>query len=55
MWKIKYKPNNNSHAWITLDSYDKKSQALIHAGQVSGKHFKVYVIDPENNKIWSNY
>ena len=52
MWTIKYKPNNDSQGWLTLESYDNKSQALLHAARVSGSYYKVSVIDPEYNIIW---
>jgi len=54
MWTIKYKPNNDSQAWLTLESYDNKSQALLHAARVSSNFYKVRVIDPEYNIIWKH-
>ena len=52
MWTVKYKPNNDSQAWLTLKSYDNKSQALLHAARVSGNYYKVSVIDPDYKIIW---
>ncbi|VAW51989.1 hypothetical protein MNBD_GAMMA05-2038 [hydrothermal vent metagenome] len=54
MWTIKYKPNNDSQAWLILESYDNKSQALLHAACASGGYFKVNVVDPDYNIIWRN-
>jgi hypothetical protein len=54
MWTVKYQPNNDSEAWLTLESYDNKSQALLHAARASGEFYKVNVFDPEHNLIWAN-
>lgn len=55
MWKVRYKHHNDAQAWLTLDTYDRKSQALIHAARVSGEYYMVIVIDPDGDQIWSNF
>lgn len=55
MWKVRYKPNNNTQAWSILDCYDKKAPAFINASRVSSAYFKVEVIGPEGNVVWSHY
>ena len=52
MWIVKCKPNNNSHSWSTLGSYDDKASAILHASRVSGECFMVKVIDPDGSVIW---
>jgi len=54
MWKVKYKPNNNSQAWATLDSYDNKAEALLHAARVSSEYYRVSVIGPDGDITWSH-
>jgi len=54
MWSVKYKPNNDSQPWSTLDTYDSRAWALIHAARISGDCFMVEVVGPEGNVIWSN-
>jgi hypothetical protein len=52
MWNVKYKPNNDSQPWTTLESYASKAMALIHASRASGEYFMVKVIDREGRIIW---
>ncbi len=54
MWTVKYKPNNDSQAWLILESYKSKSQALLHAARISGRYFRVNVINSNYNIIWKN-
>jgi len=54
MWTVKYKPNNDSQPWLTLESYDNKSQAVLHAARVSSRYYKVSVIDSEYKTIWKH-
>jgi len=54
MWTVRYKPNNDSQAWLILESYENKAQALLNAARVAGDYFKVKVIDPDCNIIWKN-
>jgi len=54
MWKVKYKPNNDSQAWAVLDSYDNKAQALLLAARVSSEYYMVSVIGPDGDIAWSH-
>ena len=55
MWKVRYKPNNNTQAWSILGCYDNKAQAFIDASRVSSVYFMVEVIGLEGNVVWSHY
>ena len=52
MWKIQYKPNNDSQPWSTLKVYENKGDALLHALRVSGDYFMVKVTDVNDALIW---
>lgn len=39
---------------MTLDTYNKKSQALIHAARASGEYYSITVTDVEGEVIWIN-
>ncbi len=52
MWIVQYKPNNDSQPWHTLEAYDNKPHAIMHASRVSDQYFLVKVIDPEGYIIW---
>jgi len=54
MWTVKYKPHNDSQAWLTLESYSMKSQALLNAVRISIGYYKVKVFDSKSKLIWSN-
>ncbi len=54
MWKVRYKQHNETQAWMTLDSYSKKSQALIHAARASGEYYSITVTDDKGEVIWTN-
>lgn len=54
MWTVEYKPDNDSQPWMTLDSYDNKASAILHASRVSGDYYMVKVTDPDGSVIWSN-
>ena len=53
-WVVRYRANNVSQPWTTLDKYDKKVSAIIKAYQVSGKYFMVKVIGPDGSIVWSD-
>ena len=54
MWKVKYKPDNASQAWIVLNSFDNMPSALITANHAADDFFMVVVEDPDGSVIWSN-
>ncbi len=54
MWKVEYKPNNDSQTWILLESYDSKASALLHASRVSADYFMIKVTDPDGATVWAN-
>ena len=54
MWKVEYKPNNDSQPWTLLESYDNKASAILHAARVSADHYMVKVTDPDGSVVWSN-
>ena len=54
MWIVQYIPNNDSQPWSILDSYEKKTSAILHASRVSGEYFKVKVTGPDGSLIWNN-
>lgn len=54
MWAVKYKPNDESQPWSTLDNYYSSVSAIDRATRVSGEYFLVMVTDPDGNVIWSN-
>ncbi len=55
MWKIQYKPNNDTQVWSIYACYENKAQAFIHASRISSEYFKVEVIDSDGNVVWSHY
>ena len=54
MWIVHYIPNNDSQPWSTLESYDNKASAIIHASRVSAEYFMVKVTGQDGSIIWSN-
>jgi len=52
MWKVRCKRNNESQPWSTLQYYENKAAALLHAQSVSGNYFLVEVCDLSGNVIW---
>ena len=55
MWIVQCKLNKDSQSCSILGSYDKKTDAIIHASRVSSECFLVLVTCPEGKVIWSNY
>lgn len=53
MWKVQYKPNNDSQPWTTLQEFSNKAGALLHASSVSRMYYMVKVVDPDGIEIWS--
>jgi hypothetical protein len=54
MWVVEYKPDNNSEAWVILDSHDNKTSACFKAFRLSVDCFMVKVTEPDGSVIWSN-
>lgn len=54
MWIVKYKPDNESQPWSTLDNYYSSEGAIVRAICASIEYFMVIVTDPEGSVIWSN-
>ena len=54
MWTVKYKLNNESQPWSTLDNYYSSVTAITRANWASGEYFIVIVTDPDGSVIWSN-
>jgi len=55
MWNVEYKLNNNSQAWVILDSYDNKTSACFRAFRISGDYPAVKVTNPDGSSvIWNN-
>ena len=52
MWKVQYKPNNDSQPWSTLKVYENKGDALLHALRISGDYYMVKVTDANDMLIW---
>ncbi len=54
MWKVEYKPNNDSQPWALLATYDNKASAILHASRVSAEYYMIRVTDPERVVVWRN-
>lgn len=54
MWSVQYKPKNDSQSWSTLNAYESKESALVHASRALGEYFMIIVTDPDGSVIWSN-
>ena len=54
MWTVKYKSNNESQPWSTLDDYYSSVSAITRATWASCKYCMVIVTDPDGSVIWSN-
>ncbi|MCW8852474.1 MAG: hypothetical protein OQK44_07380 [Gammaproteobacteria bacterium] len=54
MWKVEYKPNNDSQPWTLLESYDNKASAILHASKVSAEYFRIKVTDPDCTVVWAS-
>ena len=54
MWAVKYKSDNESQPWSTLDTYYSSVGAITRATWVSVEYFMVMVTDPDGSVIWSN-
>lgn len=52
MWKVQYKPNNDSQPWSLLQQFDDKGDALLHALRISGDYYMVKVTDADDALIW---
>ena len=55
MWKVQFKPDDDTQTWSVLGGYDNKAHAFIHAARVFNEYFMVEVIAPDGNVVWSNY
>jgi len=53
MWMVEYKPNNETQAWVILDSHDNKTSACFKASRVSIDYYMVKVTEPDGSVIWS--
>ena len=54
MWTVKYKPNNGSQKWYTLNNYYSSVSAITRASWASGEYFIVIVTNPGGSVIWSS-
>lgn len=54
MWSVQYKLKNDSQPWATLNAYNSKESALVHASRTLGEYFMIIVTDPDGSVIWSN-
>jgi len=54
MWKVQYKPDNASQAWVILSTFDNMPTALVTACRAASDCFMIVVVDPEGSIIWSN-
>lgn len=54
MWAVKYKENNESQSWSTLDNYYSSASAIVRATRVSRDYFMIMVTGPDGIVIWSN-
>ena len=54
MWAVKYKPDDESQPWSTLDHYYSSVSAVTRATRASAEYFMVIVTDPDGSVIWSN-
>lgn len=52
MWKVQYKPNNDSQPWSTLKVYENKGDALLYALRISGDYYMVKVTGENDALIW---
>ena len=54
MWLVQCLPNKDSQFWVTLSSYENKSDAMIHASRLLDECFMVIIANRNGDVIWSD-